>query len=70
MLMKNIRLDRPATLTIGDVVLRVVKVGERSLKIGIDAPRHLTIDISEGGDALSVKEAVETAKTAVLKPQD
>lgn len=68
MLVKNMQIDAPITIRIGDTVFKLMKIGERSVKIGIDAPRHITIDFEAGEDPALIKEAVENAINPVLKP--
>lgn len=71
MLVKNIQLNGPVTVRVGDTVFRLMKIGERSLKVGIAAPSHIAIEVEDGDNPTSIKEAVEKAVPPVVKgPHD
>lgn len=67
MLVKNIQTDKPVTIRVGDVEFKLMKISERSMKVGIEAPRHLTIDVEAGSSPASLKEAVENAMQPMVE---
>lgn len=43
MLKKNIKTDEPITVTVGEVQFKILRIGERQVSIGIDAPREMLV---------------------------
>ena len=43
MLIKNV--NQPQVIRVGDVSFHILKVGERTVKLGVDAPREMKVDV-------------------------
>ena len=69
MLIKNVQVqaDEPITVQVGEVVFQLTRIGPGSVRLGIDAPRHLEIDVNPGADGRTLKDAVEKAILPVVE---
>lgn len=47
MLIRNVKVEKPIKVSVGDVVLYVFRIGERAAKIGVDAPDGIKIEIEQ-----------------------
>lgn len=51
MLVKNImQANGPMTITVGETTFKLMRVGQRHIRIGVEAPRHLTIDFGDADE--------------------
>lgn len=51
MLKKNFITDEPIIVTVGNVKFQILRIGERSLSLGVDAPRDQRITFGDQQDA-------------------
>lgn len=63
-LMKICKIDRPVTITVGDIIVTLVKVGTQNATIAVKAPPEIAIQFSDGA---SLHETVEQALQSVLQ---
>lgn len=49
MLRKDIKLDGPITVQVGDVQFKITRIGERAVHLGVDAPRNMKISFDGEG---------------------
>lgn len=63
-LMKICKMDKPVTITVGDVVVTLIRMGTHNVTIAVKAPKQLTIQFSDG---TPLHETVEQALQSVLQ---
>ncbi|OOY20881.1 hypothetical protein BMI86_10265 [Thioclava sp. DLFJ5-1] len=48
MWMRNVKISQPVRIRVGDLEISIFKIGERSARIGVDAPDGQLIVLEEG----------------------
>lgn len=65
MLIRNCNIeDGPVEFTVGDVTVKIMRIGGKTATVGIKAPREMAITFAEG---TTIAEAVEQAINPVVE---
>lgn len=47
MLIRNVKLNQPVKVKVGDIEFVVFRIGDKSARLGIDAPEGIKIEIEQ-----------------------
>lgn len=61
MLRKNIRAEGQVSVKVGDVQFHILRIGERAIHLGVDAPRDMQISFGDDANPNSPPDACECA---------
>ncbi|MDB6178998.1 hypothetical protein PAF17_16015 [Paracoccus sp. Z330] len=68
MLVKNVQMaNGPVRIKVGDTTFVLMRARGRTVKIGIDAPREIAVEVNSGDDKEALLDAVEKSIQSVVK---